>query len=70
VSAAGRIRVPRLPGALRAAWAAIRAATGDDAYERYLAHHYRHHPEAPPLSRRDWFARETERRFSGVTRCC
>lgn len=44
--------------------------TGHAAYTRYLAHHTLHHSDIPPLSRRAFFARETERKWSGITRCC
>jgi uncharacterized short protein YbdD (DUF466 family) len=53
------------------AWQALRSITGDDAYERYLAHQHRAHPGVPALDRRNFYVREQERRFSsGPTRCC
>ncbi|MGZ8250226.1 CstA-like transporter-associated (seleno)protein [Methylomagnum sp.] len=53
-------------------WRALRAITGDDAYERYLAHwHARHVSEGGlPLSRKAFYEAETQRRWSGVKRCC
>jgi Protein of unknown function (DUF466). len=41
--------------ALRAFWAWLRAVSGDDAYERYLAHHAAAHPDRAPLDRRAFF---------------
>jgi uncharacterized short protein YbdD (DUF466 family) len=52
-------------------WGALRSLSGDDAYERYLAHHRREHPGEEPLDRRGFYVQEQERRFSsGPTRCC
>lgn len=48
----------------------IRRLSGDDAYERYLAHCSKAHPDQEPLSRKAFFARETDRKWSGVRRCC
>lgn len=62
-----------IPGlsALARAWYALRTITGDDAYERYLAHQSRVHANERPLDRRSFYVREQERRFSGgPTRCC
>ncbi len=40
-------------------------------YDRYLAHAAAHHPDEPPLSRRDFCARAIERKYcrSGP-KCC
>ena len=56
--------------ALRAVLDSIRALTGDDAYERYLARHNALHPDLPALSPAAFYASEIERRYSGVSRCC
>lgn len=56
--------------ALRRAWQALRRVSGDDAYERYLAHHAAHHPDAPPLSRTEFFRRWQDEKWKGVKRCC
>ena len=48
----------------------VRQLSGDDAYERYLAHCRKVHPERTPLSRKEYFRMETERKWSGVRRCC
>jgi uncharacterized short protein YbdD (DUF466 family) len=55
---------------LARAWAALRRASGDDAYERYLAHHARHHPGCSPLTARAFYAEAQRRKWSGVSRCC
>ncbi|MGD9786347.1 MAG: YbdD/YjiX family protein [Sulfuricellaceae bacterium] len=55
---------------LHALWRMIRRLSGDDAYERYLAHHAAAHPGEPPLSRREYFKREQERKWGGIRRCC
>ena len=48
-----------------------RALTGDDAYERYLAHWHTHHNgEGMPLDRKAFFKAEQERKWNGVRRCC
>src|SRR3990172_2422921 len=44
----------------------LRQLTGEDAYERYLAHHAEHHPDQSPLSRGDFFRQEQERKWDGV----
>lgn len=55
---------------LRACWRFIRELTSDDAYERYVEHHRRHHPERPPLDRRAFYMAEQQRKWRGVARCC
>lgn len=53
------------------AWQVLRRLSGDDAYERYLAHLRAHHSGSAPLDRRAFYLREQERRFSGgPTSCC
>lgn len=51
-------------------WRYIRRLSGDDAYERYLAHHAAAHAGEPPLSRKEYFKREQERKWGGIRRCC
>lgn len=55
---------------LKALWKLLRRLSGDDAYERYLAHHAQTHPGEPPLDRETFFKRELEAKWSGVKRCC
>jgi uncharacterized short protein YbdD (DUF466 family) len=47
----------------------LRAASGDDAYERYLTHHAQAH-EGPPLSRRAFYEQRERAKWSGINRCC
>lgn len=54
----------------RAIWRFIRALSRDDAYTAYLRHHEKMHPDTPPLSPREFYLREQERKWSGVSRCC
>jgi uncharacterized short protein YbdD (DUF466 family) len=51
-------------------WAVLRAVTGDDAYERYLAHQMLRHPDATPLDRAAFYVAELDRRWKQVSRCC
>ncbi|MBI5135921.1 MAG: YbdD/YjiX family protein [Nitrospirae bacterium] len=51
-------------------WSLLRRLTGDDAYDRYLAHWRAHHPGEEPLDRRGFHRQEVERRWGGVRRCC
>ncbi|TLY96927.1 MAG: YbdD/YjiX family protein [Gammaproteobacteria bacterium] len=53
-----------------ALWSALRAASGDDAYERYRAHQAARHALEPPLSRRAFYEDAQRRKWSGVSRCC
>ena len=56
---------------LRRMWVELRRLTGDNAYERYLEHwQLKHAGEGIPLDPAAFFRRETERRWSGVKRCC
>lgn len=60
----------RIIAGSRAFWRGLRAVLGDDAYERYIAHHAAHHPDAPPLSRRAFYEAEQKRQWSRINRCC
>jgi uncharacterized short protein YbdD (DUF466 family) len=57
---------------LRKVWRVLRELTGDDAYERYLAHWEASHASegGRPMSRREFSAAEIQRRWSGIKRCC
>ena len=55
---------------LKRGWRALRALSGDDAYERYLAHHRQAHPDQTPLSRAQYFRQQQERKWQGINRCC
>jgi uncharacterized short protein YbdD (DUF466 family) len=61
---------PRRWPRLTSLWDGLRALTGDDAYERYRAHHAAKHAGEPLLSRREFCADAMQRKWSGVNRCC
>ena len=56
----------------------IRQLSGDDAYERYLAHYTEHQKEflaeqddaEPPLSREAFFKEWQDGKWKGIKRCC
>ena len=51
-------------------WSLLRALATDDAYERYLDHHRQAHADAMPMSRREFYLGEQQRKWTGVSRCC
>jgi uncharacterized short protein YbdD (DUF466 family) len=53
-----------------ALWRLLRALSGDDAYERYCAHHAHRHRGQPRLSRHAFYLEDQRRKWSGVSRCC
>lgn len=55
---------------LQRLWQGIRQLSGDDAYERYLAHHAACHADTPCLSRREFFLRYEQQKWGGIKRCC
>ena len=55
---------------LKQIWNYLRHVTGDDAYERYLAHHRQAHPGEPPMTQRQYFRRRQDEKWSKVSRCC
>ena len=59
-----------LTSKLKKIWAIIRELSGDDAYERYLAHLAQVHPDQEPLTRKAFFQQEQDRKWNGVKRCC
>jgi uncharacterized short protein YbdD (DUF466 family) len=60
--------------ALGAAARTARLMVGVPDYDTYLAHCRAEHPEEPAMSRAEFFAERTERRFGGgaerIGRCC
>ncbi len=63
--------MPRLrPATGRVLWY-LREVMGENAYEHYLEHQRRRHPEEPPLSRREFERRRMDERDNhpGI-RCC
>lgn len=58
----------RTVGALRWYW---RGVTGADAYERYVAHLQRTHPDAPvPSEKQFWRDKYDDMERNPKTRCC
>lgn len=51
-------------------WQVVRRLSGDDAYERYLKRHAKHHPDQPPSSREEFFKQWQDGKWKGVKRCC
>ncbi|MES1981525.1 MAG: YbdD/YjiX family protein [Pseudomonadota bacterium] len=60
----------RIGAALLHCWRALRELSGDDAYERYLAHHAACHADDVPLSRKAYFQRQQQQKWEGIKRCC
>ena len=52
----------------------VRQLSGDDAYERYLAHYSEFHSlqdnANPPLSREAFFKQWQDSKWKGIKRCC
>jgi uncharacterized short protein YbdD (DUF466 family) len=60
-----------LRSAARGALGYLREVSGETAYDRYVAHRRRDHPEEPVMSRRDferWRMRERDEKPGA--RCC
>jgi uncharacterized short protein YbdD (DUF466 family) len=55
---------------LKVFWKAVRRLSGDDAYERYLAHHDQHHAGGVPLTRAEFFRQWQDEEWRGTRRCC
>lgn len=55
-------------GFIRNLW---QSGNGEATYQRYLTHwRQQHGSEGQPLSRKAFFAAETQRKWNGVKRCC
>ncbi|HTL00359.1 MAG TPA: CstA-like transporter-associated (seleno)protein [Pseudomonadales bacterium] len=51
-------------------WRLLRTLAGDDAYDRYSAHHAQFHGDEPMLDRRAFYLQGQREKWSGVQRCC
>ena len=60
----------RVVARLSSAWKVLREMAGDDAYERYCLHHEHHHAHEPPLSRREYYIKSQQKKWTGINRCC
>ena len=61
-------------GVIKNLWALLRRLSGDDAYERYLAHWRETHQgdgqSDAPMDAKTFFRTRQEEEWSGVKRCC
>jgi uncharacterized short protein YbdD (DUF466 family) len=48
----------------------LRGVTGDDAYEKYLAHMRATEPGTAPLGEREFFRAQMEQKWSCINGCC
>jgi uncharacterized short protein YbdD (DUF466 family) len=48
----------------------LRGVTGDDAYEKYLAHMRTTAAAHPPMSEKEFFRAQMEQKWSCVSGCC
>jgi uncharacterized short protein YbdD (DUF466 family) len=55
---------------LSAGLSLLRGVTGDDAYEKYLAHHQRTSPDDAPLSAKAFFHAQMDQKWSCINGCC
>ncbi|MFM1885225.1 MAG: hypothetical protein RL026_382 [Pseudomonadota bacterium] len=55
---------------LSAGLSLLRGVTGDDAYDRYLAHHRQTTPDEEPLSAEAFFKAQLEQKWTCVNGCC
>ena len=56
---------------LKSLWQVIRSLSGDDAYDRYLAHWRDHHGgEGAPLDRKTFYKQRQDRKWNRINRCC
>ena len=55
---------------LSAGLSLLRGVTGDDAYDKYLAHHERTHPDVKPLTAAEFFQAQLDQKWNCVSGCC
>ena len=51
-------------------WRFVRQVSGDDTYERYLAHMRETHPGQPVMPPAEFHRTQLEQKWSRVSRCC
>ncbi len=57
-------------GARGVAWF-VKGVMGEDAYEKYLAHHTATHPGVPPMTAKEFWRDRTDRQDANPgARCC
>lgn len=55
---------------MKQCWSVVRELVGDDAYERYCAHHGKQHAHEALLSREAFYMKNQQEKWSGIKRCC
>jgi uncharacterized short protein YbdD (DUF466 family) len=55
---------------LSAGLSLLRGVTGDDAYEKYLAHMLRTQPEAKTMTAAEFFRAQLDQKWNCVSGCC
>ncbi len=60
----------KVEGVLRSFWRTLRTLTGDDAYEKYCAHHRGQHADEPLLDQRAFYMKNQQKKWTGINRCC
>ncbi len=48
----------------------LRGVTGDDAYDKYLAHMQASAPQETPLNAREFYRAQMENKWSCISGCC
>lgn len=48
----------------------LRGVTGDDAYEKYMAHMRLAQPQQPPMTEKEFFRAQMEQKWSCISGCC
>ncbi|MET0279755.1 MAG: YbdD/YjiX family protein [Steroidobacteraceae bacterium] len=48
----------------------LRGVTGDDAYEKYVAHMHSREPATAPMSARDFYKAQMEQKWNCISGCC
>jgi uncharacterized short protein YbdD (DUF466 family) len=48
----------------------LRGVTGDDAYDKYLAHMQSNDPATTPMSEKEFFRAQMEQKWSCISGCC
>jgi uncharacterized short protein YbdD (DUF466 family) len=55
---------------LASGFSLLRGVTGDDAYEKYLAHQQRTMPDEIPMTASDFFRAQLDQKWNCVSGCC
>lgn len=48
----------------------LRGVTGDDAYEKYIAHMRANRPDETPMDARTFYRAQMEQKWSCINGCC